>query len=76
MASVGRKIATLAVSLVIAGLLTMIPFLGWPISLVLVAYGFGVIVALVMTRWSTDDRARLIEADAPVPSADATPSML
>ena len=76
LASVGRKIATLAVSLVIAGLLTMIPFLGWLISLVLVAYGFGVIAALVMTRWSTDARARLIEADAPVPSADATQSML
>jgi hypothetical protein len=75
-ASVARKIAALAISLVIAGLLTMIPFLGWLISLVLVAYGFGVIAALVMTRWSTDDRMRLSEANAPVPSADATPSML
>jgi hypothetical protein len=74
--SVGRKIAALAISLVIAGLLTMIPFLGWLISLVLVAYGFGVVAALVMARWSSNDRARLTEAEVPAPSADATPSML
>jgi hypothetical protein len=49
----------MAVSLVVAALLVAIPFLGWLISLVIVAYGFGVIAALVMTRWSADDRAKL-----------------
>lgn len=76
LAGVGRKVAALAISLVIAGLMTMIPFVGWLISLVLVAYGFGVIAALIMTRWSADDRSRLADAARTVASADATPSML
>lgn len=62
--STGQKVLTLAASLVIAGLLVMIPFLGWLISLVVVAYGFGVIAALTMTRWSADDRTRLARPEA------------
>jgi hypothetical protein len=74
--SAGRKIAALAISLVIAGVLTIIPFLGWLISLALVTYGFGVITGLVVTRWSTDDGERLGEAKVPVRSGDVTTSAL
>jgi len=61
-ATTGRKVAVLALSLALAGLLTMVPFLGWFISLGIVAYGFGVIAALIMTRWTADDRTRLASA--------------
>lgn len=71
----GRKVGVLAVSLVIAGLLTMIPFLGWLISLAIVAYGFGVVAALIMTRWSADDRARLASAPPSDTALGATPGL-
>jgi hypothetical protein len=57
--TVAWKVGILAISLVIAGLLTMIPFLGWLITLAITAYGFGVVTALIMTRWSADDRTLL-----------------
>jgi hypothetical protein len=68
--STGQKVAVLAVSLVIAAVLVAIPFLGWLISLVIVAYGFGVVAALIMTRWSADDRTRLA-ASSPVTATGA-----
>ena len=74
--SAGPKVIALAASLVIAGLLTMIPFLGWLISLGIVAYGFGVVAALIMTRWSADDRMRLSEPSMPTSTVDATPRAL
>ena len=47
----------------------------WLISLAIVAYGFGVVAALVMTRWSADDRGRLFGgAGASPPTADAPAS--
>ena len=58
------KLIVLAVSLVVATLLVMIPFLGWLVTLLLVTFGMGVIAALVMTRWSTNDRERLAAAPA------------
>lgn len=73
-ATIGRKVAVLALSLILAGLLTMIPFLGWLISLAIVAYGFGVIAALIMTRWSADDRARLMTRPADA-TASTTPGL-
>ncbi len=54
-----RKIAALAASLVVAGLLTMIPFVGWFVTLGFTVFGFGVIAALVMANWSGGDRERL-----------------
>jgi len=63
------------VSLIVAALLVAIPFLGWLISLAIVAYGFGVVAALVMTRWSADDRGRLFGGAEPSPpTADAPAS--
>jgi hypothetical protein len=62
-----RRIGVLAISLVLAGLLAMIPFLGWLISLVFVVFGFGVIAALIMTRWSDADRMRIAGPTTPAP---------
>lgn len=53
------KIASLIVSLLVAGLLGTIPFIGWLIGLSITAYGFGVFAALIMTRWSSDDHVLL-----------------
>jgi hypothetical protein len=57
----GRRIAVLAASLVVGGLLTMVPFLGWFITLLLLAFGFGAIATITMARWSGSDSARLAE---------------
>lgn len=54
-----QRIIVLALSLVIGGLLTMVPFLGWPITLLLLAFGFGVVAARVIAGWSTGDAAQL-----------------
>lgn len=54
-----RRIVVLAVSLVIAGLLTMVPLLGWPITLLLLVFGFGVFASRVITRWGKSDSSRL-----------------
>lgn len=65
-----QRIVTLAVSLVVGGLLTMVPFLGWLITLLFLAFGFGVFAAWVMTRWSERDRTTITPAvsEAPIMS--------
>lgn len=73
LATTGRKIAVLAVSFAVAGLLTLVPFLGWLITLGIIAYGFGVMVALIMTSWSADDKARLSAQATEPTSSGATP---
>lgn len=55
----GRRMVVLALSLVVGGLLTMVPFLGWFVTLVLLAFGFGIMAALTMASWSAGDSARL-----------------
>lgn len=67
----GRRIGVLAASLVAGGLLTMVPFLGWFITLLLLAFGFGVIAALTMARWSAGDAERLAVGDAPTAPVSA-----
>jgi hypothetical protein len=49
----------LAVGLIVAALLVMVPFVGWLITLGLVAFGFGVIAAVIMVRWSARDAATI-----------------
>lgn len=56
----GRKYAVLAVSLVIAGLLTMVPLLGWFLGLALVAFGLGLIATVMVDNWGAKD-AQLVE---------------
>lgn len=54
-----QRLLVLAVSLVIGGLLTMVPFLGWPVTLLLLAFGFGVVAARVIANWGKADDLRL-----------------
>jgi hypothetical protein len=69
---VGRRILVLALALVVGGLVGSIPFLGWLIGIGIATYGFGVIAALIMTRWSSDDRT-LLQSAPPVSPAGGTP---
>ena len=70
-ATTGPKILVLALALVVGGVLGSIPFLGWLIGLCVATYGFGVIAALIMTGWSSDDRTRL--QSPPVSPVDGKP---
>lgn len=54
-----KRLATLAVSLVAAVLLGMVPVLGWLITLLILTYGFGAVAVVTMVRWSARDAARL-----------------
>ncbi|HWA19913.1 MAG TPA: hypothetical protein VG757_13030 [Devosia sp.] len=54
-----KRIAALAIGLIVAALIVMIPFIGWLITLGIVAFGFGVIAAVIMVRWSAPDAARI-----------------
>lgn len=60
-----KRLGVLAVALIAAALLGMIPFAGWLISLLLVTFGFGVIAMVIMVRWSRGDAARLQQAGTP-----------
>jgi hypothetical protein len=69
--STAIRVEALAVSLVIAALLVTIPFLGWLITMAIVAYGFGVVAALLIMRWSAGDRERLPSGPAASPGSPA-----
>lgn len=57
-----KRVIVLAVALVGAGLLTLVPFLGWFVSLALLAFGFGCMASLTMVNWGAGDAARLRDA--------------
>ena len=61
-----KRVAVLAVALLAAGAVGMIPFLGWLFTLVLLVFGLGVIAAVLMVRWSSGDGSRL-QAGGPPP---------
>lgn len=64
------KVIVLAVALLAAALLGMVPFLGWLITLTLVVFGQGVIFVVLMVRWTAKDAAGLAAAPAaPLPNA-------
>ena len=65
-----KRVAVLAVALVAAGIVGLIPVIGWLFTLGLVIFGLGVIAAVLMVRWSMNDAAR-IQAMAPPPAAAA-----
>lgn len=64
------RAVVLAASLVIAGLLAMVPVIGWLLSLILVIFGLGVMSVVLMVRWSARDAERLHDT-APSPPAPA-----
>jgi hypothetical protein len=65
----GRRVGVLAASLVAGGLLTMVPLIGWLITLLLLTFGFGVIGVVMMARWSAGDAERLTVGDVPAAAA-------
>jgi hypothetical protein len=50
-----RQVAVLAVSLIVAGLLGMVPVIGWLIGLALTVFGIGLFAVIVMDRWTAGD---------------------
>ena len=64
-----KRVAVLAVSLLLAGVIGAIPLLGWLFSLGLLVFGLGVIAAVLMVRWSSGDAARLQSAGPPAGAA-------
>jgi cytoskeletal protein CcmA (bactofilin family) len=66
-----KRIVLLAVALPAAGLVGMIPVLGWLVTLTLLVFGLGVIAAVLMVRWSSNDAERLQPLS---PASAATPA--
>jgi len=66
----------LAVSLVLGGLLTTVPFFGWAVTLLVLAFGFGVIAARTMARWGRGDAAQLSASFPIVPPATPVPAAI
>ena len=60
-----KRLVVLAVSLVVAALLAMVPFVGWLLTLVLLTFGFGAFAVVTMVRWSRRDAERLDATPAP-----------
>ena len=60
-----RRIGVLAAAIVIAGLIGLVPFLGWLVTLVLLAFGFGAFGALAIGRWGRDAPPRAAPAAFP-----------
>jgi len=58
----GRKLAILAVALVVAGLLAMVPLLGWLLTLLLLVYGFGAIARMLLGRTSAPVSGQAVAA--------------
>jgi len=59
-----KRLGVLAIALVAAGLLGMIPVLGWLLTLLIVIFGFGVASVVIMVRWTARDVGRLTPATA------------
>lgn len=64
-----RRVVVLAVALPAAGLVGLIPVVGWLLTLTLLVFGLGVMAAVLMVRWSRKDAARLQPPYGPAPAA-------
>lgn len=67
-----KRLGILALALIAAVLLGMIPFVGWFVTLALLIFGLGTFAVLLMVRWSAKDAAKLQEPAAG--TAVGTPS--
>ena len=54
-----KRLLALALGLVGAVLLGIIPVLGWLITLAIMSFGFGVFALVTMVRWSDKDAQRI-----------------
>lgn len=64
-----KRAGVLIASIVVAGLLGMIPVVGWLLTLLLLVFGFGTFGVVTMVRWSRKDVARLAAAETSAPPA-------
>ncbi|RYE87308.1 MAG: hypothetical protein EOP19_04605 [Hyphomicrobiales bacterium] len=60
-----KRVGVLVASIVLAGLIGMIPFVGWLVTLALLAFGFGAFAVRIMVRWTTGDVPRLSGIETP-----------
>lgn len=54
-----KRLGVLAIALIAAALVGMVPFVGWLITLAIVIFGFGTATIVTMVRWSARDASRL-----------------
>ena len=54
-----KRLGVLVASIVVAGLIGMIPFVGWLAMLVLTIFGFGTFALRTMVRWTAGEAAPL-----------------
>jgi len=71
-----QRVLVLAVSLVLGGLVTMIPVLGWPVTLLFLAFGFGLVAVRVIASWGKSDAIELDKASPASGSPDPLPKAL
>ncbi|MBN9316731.1 MAG: hypothetical protein J0I99_13400 [Devosia sp.] len=64
-----RRIVVLALSIVVAGLLGMIPVIGWLLTLVILCFGFGVVASVILGRFRPRDQQPAPAAIPPAPEA-------
>ena len=64
-----KRVGVLAASIVVMGLLGMIPVIGWLLTLVVLCFGFGAIAAVIMGRLAASDRPAIAAAVAQTPEA-------
>jgi hypothetical protein len=57
-----NRVGVLVVSIVLAGLLGMVPVVGWLVTLLLLTFGFGSFGIVTIARWQDKDSARLAAA--------------
>jgi cytoskeletal protein CcmA (bactofilin family) len=61
-----KRLGVLAVSLIAAALIGMIPVVGWLVTLGVLLFGFGAAAIVTMVRWSARDADRLSNNQASV----------
>lgn len=61
-----KRLGVLAIALIAAALVGMIPLVGWLITLAIVIFGFGTATIVTMVRWSARDASRLSGAQPSV----------
>jgi cytoskeletal protein CcmA (bactofilin family) len=62
-----KRTMVLAVSIIAAGLLGMLPVVGWLVTLLLVAFGYGAIALVILGRGSRPNADKVLPAEIPQP---------
>lgn len=67
--TLAKRALALALSIVVAGLLGMLPIVGWLITLLILVFGYGAIAQVTMARWVRQD-TRPPREPAPIQSPE------